>query len=117
MAKKSKLILDKLDKEIVKDVLKGRVKDIEKELEKELKTYNSMQSKIRDISLKNIKGANWLVWIWSIPLIIVGIPLLSGYLISTYIERKIKTIFKVLKRLTYALIKDIKKFIKSKFGN
>ena len=113
MAKKSKLNLDKLDKEIVKDILKERVNYIEKELE----TYNSVNQKLTDISLKNIKGANWLVLTWAIPLIIVATPFLIGYFTSIYIEKKLKTIFIVLKKLTYALINDIKKFIKSKFGN
>ena len=113
MAKKSKLKLDKIDKEIAKEVLSKRIKHIEKEL----KTDNSFNEKIQDISLKNIKGANWLVWVWVVPLIITSTPILIGYFISIYIEKIIKTIFKTLKRLTYALINDIKKFIKSKFGN
>tara|TARA_R110000751_G_C13691367_1_gene472375 strand:+ start:583 stop:924 length:342 start_codon:yes stop_codon:yes gene_type:complete len=113
MSKKSKLILDKIDKEMLKDAIQGRKDYIEKELE----TYNSVQYKMLDMSLKNIKGLNWLVWVWAIPLIILGLPFLSGYVISIYIEKKLKTIFIVLKKLTYALIRDIKKFIKSKFGN
>ena len=89
MAKKSKLNLDKIDNETLKDTLKERINYIEEELE----TYNSIQSKMADISLKNIKGLNWLVWVWAIPLIIIGFPFLLGYFISIYIEGKIKTIF------------------------
>lgn len=109
----SKLNLKALDKVAAKKVLEGRIGHIEKELE----SYNNIQGKVREISLKNIKGANWLVWIWAIPLFIWASPFLLGYFISIYIEKFIKTIFKALKRLTYALIRDIKKFIKSKIGN
>jgi hypothetical protein len=109
----SKLNLKELDKVAAKRVLEGRISDIEKELE----SYNNMQGKIMDISMKNIKGANWLVWIWAIPLFIWSLPFLLGYFISLYIEKFVKTIFRVSKRLTYALIRDIVKFIKSKFGN
>jgi hypothetical protein len=113
MAKKSKLKLDKIDKEIIKEALTSRKKEIIEELE----TYNAVQGKLRDISLKRIKGLNWIAWVWAIPVIIVGVPSLLGFFMSNYIEKIIITIFKALKRLTYALINDIKKFIKSKFGN
>ena len=113
MAKKSKLFLDEIDKRMLKNAMQDRRGYIEKELE----TYNSLQSKLTNIKFKKIKGLNWLVWVWAVPLIITSTPILIGYFISIYIEKIIKTIFKTLKRLTYALINDIKKFIKSKFGN
>tara|TARA_R100000541_G_scaffold42454_2_gene49775 strand:- start:4400 stop:4714 length:315 start_codon:yes stop_codon:yes gene_type:complete len=96
-----------VNKKIDVDVLKNRLNQASDEFKDE--SYK--------INLKSIKSLNWIAWIWGVPVFILAFPFIIGYLLSNYIEGKLKTIFKVFKKLTYALVRDVKNFIKSKFGN